>query len=128
MALVSQVYFSSANTQVIRIQPQESIYLKINNKVPGLGLRLDNTRLDLPFHAMYDTELPDAYERLLLDVINGKKDSIPVGNHKACYLWQFGHQLSCYSSIYVPSSVRFVTYTHCSMEQALTVYDVLRAI
>lgn len=64
---------AATNELVIRIQPQESIYLKINNKVPGLGLRLENTRLDLPFHAMYDQELPDAYERLLLDVINGDK-------------------------------------------------------
>ena len=35
--------------QVIRIQPNESIYLKINNKVPGLGLRLDTTKLDLSY-------------------------------------------------------------------------------
>ena len=35
--------------QVIRIQPNEAIYLKINNKVPGLGLRLDTTKLDLSY-------------------------------------------------------------------------------
>ncbi|GMH46074.1 hypothetical protein BSKO_14038 [Bryopsis sp. KO-2023] len=64
---------AATNELVIRIQPQESVYLKINNKVPGLGLRLENTRLDLPYHAIYDQELPDAYERLILDVINGDK-------------------------------------------------------
>ena len=35
--------------QVIRIQPNEAIYLKVNNKVPGLGLRLDVTKLDLSY-------------------------------------------------------------------------------
>ena len=37
------------NELVIRIQPNEGIYLKINNKVPGLGLRLDNSNLDLTY-------------------------------------------------------------------------------
>lgn len=64
---------SSTNELVIRIQPKESIYLKINNKVPGLGLRLDTTRLDLQYDSTYSKELPDAYERLLLDVVNGDK-------------------------------------------------------
>ncbi len=41
-------------------------------QVPGLGLRLDTTKLDLQYHSAYNQkELPDAYERLLLDVING---------------------------------------------------------
>lgn len=57
---------------MIRIQPREAIYLKINSKAPGLGLRIENTRLDLPYHIRYDKELPDAYERLILDVINGQ--------------------------------------------------------
>lgn len=42
-------------------------------QVPGLGLRLDQTRLDLQYQEEYAGELPDAYERLLLDVVNGDK-------------------------------------------------------
>eukprot|EP00884_Botryococcus_braunii_P023027 jgi/Botrbrau1/9408/Bobra.0252s0033.1 len=61
------------NELVIRIQPDEAIYLKINNKVPGLGLRLDVSRLDLSYKSRYNQQLPDAYERLILDVINGDK-------------------------------------------------------
>ena len=64
---------AAANELVIRIQPKEGIYLKLNNKVPGLGLRLDSTRLDLQYRDTYRKELPDAYERLLLDVVNGDK-------------------------------------------------------
>lgn len=64
---------NQSNELVIRIQPKEAIYLKINNKVPGLGLRLDTTRLDLQYRSTYNKELPDAYERLLLDVVNGDK-------------------------------------------------------
>ena len=61
------------NELVIRIQPDEAIYLKINNKVPGLGLRLDRSNLDLQYKARYQLELPDAYERLILDVVHGDK-------------------------------------------------------
>ncbi|KAG2452381.1 hypothetical protein HYH02_002627 [Chlamydomonas schloesseri] len=65
---------SATNELVIRIQPKEAIYLKINNKVPGLGLQLDTTKLDLQYQSAYKAnELPDAYERLLLDVVNGDK-------------------------------------------------------
>ena len=58
---------------MIRIQPNEAIYLKINNKIPGLGLNLDVTKLDLTYKSRYDQHLPDAYERLILDVVNGDK-------------------------------------------------------
>lgn len=65
---------ASTNELVMRIQPKEAIYLKINNKIPGLGLRLDTTKLDLQYQSAYaKKELPDAYERLLLDVVNGDK-------------------------------------------------------
>ena len=73
--------------QVIRIQPNESIYLKINNKVPGLGLNLDVTKLDLSYKARYNKHLPDAYERLILDVINGDK-RLFIRNDELAAAWE----------------------------------------
>ncbi|CAN1295127.1 Glucose-6-phosphate 1-dehydrogenase, chloroplastic [Linum perenne] len=61
------------NELVIRVQPDEGIYLKINNKVPGLGMRLDSSHLNLLYSARYSKEIPDAYERLLLDAIEGER-------------------------------------------------------
>ncbi|KAK9837163.1 hypothetical protein WJX81_007374 [Elliptochloris bilobata] len=63
----------ATNELVIRIQPDEAIYLKINNKIPGLGLNLDVTKLDLTYRDRFEGHLPDAYERLILDVVNGDK-------------------------------------------------------
>lgn len=63
----------STNELVIRVQPDEAIYLKINNKVPGLGMRLDHSNLNLHYAARYSKEIPDAYERLLLDAIEGER-------------------------------------------------------
>lgn len=63
----------ATNELVIRVQPDEAIYLKINNKVPGLGMRLDRSYLNLHYAARYSKEIPDAYERLLLDAIEGER-------------------------------------------------------
>ncbi|KAK7815059.1 glucose-6-phosphate 1-dehydrogenase [Quercus suber] len=63
----------ATNELVLRVQPDEAIYLKINNKVPGLGMRLDRSDLNLLYRARYPREIPDAYERLLLDAIEGER-------------------------------------------------------
>lgn len=69
----------TTNELVIRIQPQEAIYMKINNKVPGLGLNVQSTRLDLQYSEdLKVAQLPDAYERLLLDVVNGARTALPL--------------------------------------------------
>ncbi|XP_059661248.1 glucose-6-phosphate 1-dehydrogenase, chloroplastic-like isoform X2 [Cornus florida] len=63
----------ATNELVLRVQPDEAIYLKINNKVPGLGMRMDRSDLNLLYSARYSREIPDAYERLLLDAIEGER-------------------------------------------------------
>lgn len=63
----------ATNELVIRVQPDEAIYLRINNKVPGLGMKLDRSNLHLHYAARYSKEIPDAYERLLLDAIEGER-------------------------------------------------------
>lgn len=63
-----------ANKLIIRLQPDESITLRIMNKIPGLtqGIRLRPVELDLNIPEN-SPRTPTAYERLILDVIN--KDS-----------------------------------------------------
>ncbi|KAH9745273.1 glucose-6-phosphate 1-dehydrogenase 1 [Citrus sinensis] len=41
----------ATNELVLRLQPDEAIYLKINNKVPGLGMRLDRSDLNLLYRS-----------------------------------------------------------------------------
>lgn len=60
------------NELVIQIQPRERICLRIVNKAPGHGFRLDTPRLDLVYRQAYrDARIGDAYENLLLDVLRG---------------------------------------------------------
>ncbi len=60
-----------ANRLVIHIQPAEGIQLHFQTKVPDAGMHLRLTDLDFRFDRRFDRELPDAYERLLLDVLHG---------------------------------------------------------
>mmetsp|Transcript_9876 Transcript_9876/g.40803 ORF Transcript_9876/g.40803 Transcript_9876/m.40803 type:complete len:554 (-) Transcript_9876:238-1899(-) len=90
-SLYSSVYGGnldlSTNELVIRVQPDEAIYLKINNKVPGLRLQLDTTKLDLSYKDQYSNrDIPDAYERLLLDAFNGDK-SLFIRNDELKVAW-----------------------------------------
>ena len=67
------------NELVMRIQPDPSIYLKMNIKEPGLGSRLLQTEMDLTYDdrrhrsRMGKAVIPGAYTRLLLDVLRGEQ-------------------------------------------------------
>ncbi|XP_026383317.1 glucose-6-phosphate 1-dehydrogenase, chloroplastic-like [Papaver somniferum] len=47
----------ATNELVIRLQPDEAIYLKINKEVPGLGMKLDRSNLNLHYAATYLSKL-----------------------------------------------------------------------
>ncbi|OON13338.1 glucose-6-phosphate dehydrogenase [Opisthorchis viverrini] len=60
------------NELVIRVQPDEAVYMKLNTKSPGMKFHTEETELDLTYSKRYQhVKLPDAYERLLLDVFCG---------------------------------------------------------
>ncbi|MBT3193187.1 MAG: glucose-6-phosphate dehydrogenase [Verrucomicrobia bacterium] len=63
----------SPNELVIRVQPDESIMLTVANKVPGMGMKIERTQLDLRYQEAFEEIIPDAYESLMLDVIRGDK-------------------------------------------------------
>jgi len=60
-----------ANRVVIHIQPAEGIQILFQTKVPDAGMKLRETHLDFRFSSQFENALPDAYERLLLDVFSG---------------------------------------------------------
>lgn len=63
-----------SNKLVLRLQPDESVKQWIMIKDPGPGgMRLKHVPLDMSFAENFEEESPDAYERLLLDVIRGNQ-------------------------------------------------------
>ncbi|EKM59071.1 uncharacterized protein PHACADRAFT_249261 [Phanerochaete carnosa HHB-10118-sp] len=62
----------SRNELVIRIQPAEAVYLKLNAKTPGLYTRAFPTEMDLTYKRRFlDAHIPEAYESLILDALKG---------------------------------------------------------
>ncbi|XP_052193177.1 inactive glucose-6-phosphate 1-dehydrogenase 4, chloroplastic isoform X3 [Diospyros lotus] len=61
----------ATNELILRDAPDEAILVRVNNKVPGLSLHLDASELNLLYKDKYNNEVPDSYEHLLLDVIDG---------------------------------------------------------
>jgi glucose-6-phosphate 1-dehydrogenase len=60
-----------ANVLTFKIQPDESVNLQINNKIPGFGIKLHHGNLDFSYKMAFKGEIPGAYERLLLDFLEG---------------------------------------------------------
>ncbi len=60
------------NRLVVRLQPDEGVKLLLTTKDPGPGgMRLRTAPLNLSFAETFKTRYPDAYERLLMDVVRG---------------------------------------------------------
>lgn len=59
------------NVLSIRIQPDEGFALGISSKIPGPRLRIYPVRMDFHYGSTFGASSPEAYERLLLDVMAG---------------------------------------------------------
>jgi len=82
----------SANELRIRLQPNEGMDLNVTIKEPGPGgMRLMNVPLDMTFAEALGAEVadvPDAYERLIMDVIRGNQTLFMRGDEvEAAWAW-----------------------------------------
>lgn len=59
------------NKLIIRIQPDEGILLKFGVKIPGQGFKVERANLEFYYSSLEGTNLMAAYERLLLDAMQG---------------------------------------------------------
>lgn len=59
------------NELVLRVQPDAAVYMKIYTKVPGMTTKLAMRELDFTVGEHFENEVPEAYERLLYDVLRG---------------------------------------------------------
>jgi glucose-6-phosphate 1-dehydrogenase len=60
-----------SNRLVIQVQPAEGIQLHFQTKVPDAGMKLRLTDLSFNFRDRFTAGMPEAYQRLLLDVMHG---------------------------------------------------------
>ena len=75
-APAAEFMFSSPcprNELVIRLQPREAIYMKTNVKTPGFSSQPIQSELEVDYISRFNNEhAPDAYTRLILDVLRGR--------------------------------------------------------
>ena len=65
------------NQLVIRVQPDEGVVLKFGSKVPGTAMELRDIAMDFSYGEAFTDSSPEAYERLVLDVLIGDKTLFP---------------------------------------------------
>jgi len=59
------------NVLALRIQPDEGLSLRIATKLPGPSVRIYPVKMDFRYGSTFGDQSPEAYERLLLDVMAG---------------------------------------------------------
>jgi len=65
------------NQLVIRVQPDEGVTLKFGSKVPGTTMEVRDIAMDFQYGEAFTDASPEAYERLILDVLVGDKTLFP---------------------------------------------------
>ncbi|HET6258172.1 MAG TPA: glucose-6-phosphate dehydrogenase, partial [Pseudonocardia sp.] len=66
------------NAFVIRVQPDEGVTMRFGSKVPGSQMEVRDVTMDFGYGAAFTEASPEAYERLILDVLLGEPSLFPV--------------------------------------------------
>ena len=78
----------SDNQLILRIHPDEGILLKTGMKVPGNGYEVKSVNMDFHYSELNDHYIPQAYERLILDCMNGD-NTLYMNGEAVEATWQF---------------------------------------
>ena len=72
---------------MIRVQPDEGVTLRFGSKVPGTAMEVRDVTMDFGYGHAFTESSPEAYERLILDVLLGDPPLFP--RHREVELsWQ----------------------------------------
>jgi glucose-6-phosphate 1-dehydrogenase len=65
------------NALVIRVQPDEGVTVRFGSKVPGSAMEVRDVNMDFAYGESFTEASPEAYERLILDVLIGDPPLFP---------------------------------------------------
>ena len=65
------------NALVIRVQPDEGVTIRFGEKVPGTSMEVRDVTMDFGYGHAFTESSPEAYERLILDVLLGDPPLFP---------------------------------------------------
>jgi glucose-6-phosphate 1-dehydrogenase len=66
------------NAFVVRVQPDEGVTMRFGSKVPGSHMEVRDVTMDFGYGTAFTEASPEAYERLILDVLLGEPSLFPV--------------------------------------------------
>ncbi|GAA5117934.1 glucose-6-phosphate dehydrogenase [Pseudonocardia adelaidensis] len=66
------------NALVVRVQPDEGVTMRFGSKVPGSQMEVRDVNMDFGYGSAFTEASPEAYERLILDVLLGEPSLFPV--------------------------------------------------
>ncbi len=75
------------NSLVIRVQPDEGVTLKFGSKVPGSAMEVRDVAMDFLYGEAFTEASPEAYERLILDVLLGDATLFPRNDEVEASWW-----------------------------------------
>ena len=75
------------NAFVIRVQPDEGVTMRFGSKVPGTTMEVRDVTMDFGYGHSFTETSPEAYERLILDVLLGEPSLFPT-NTEVELSWQ----------------------------------------
>jgi len=73
----SQTGVLGQNALVIRVQPDEGVTIRFGSKVPGAAMQVRDVTMDFGYGHAFTEASPEAYERLILDVLLGDPPLFP---------------------------------------------------
>ena len=73
----SQTSALGQNALVIRVQPDEGVTIRFGSKVPGADMQVRDVTMDFSYGHAFTEASPEAYERLILDVLLGDPPLFP---------------------------------------------------
>jgi glucose-6-phosphate 1-dehydrogenase len=75
------------NQLVVRVQPDEGVTLRFGSKVPGSAMEVRDVSMDFLYGEAFTESSPEAYERLILDVLLGDATLFPR-NEEVAASWR----------------------------------------
>jgi len=66
------------NALVVRVQPDEGVTMRFGSKVPGSLMEVRDVTMDFGYGTAFTEASPEAYERLILDMLLGEPSLFPV--------------------------------------------------
>jgi glucose-6-phosphate 1-dehydrogenase len=75
------------NALVVRVQPDEGVTIRFGSKVPGNTMEVRDVTMDFSYGHAFTESSPEAYERLILDVLLGEPSLFP-GNEEVELSWE----------------------------------------